>query len=91
MLAFHGGGWEAVGPSLVRGLSGYRGGDLQRTWRARGFITVTSTYRAREDSFTDVVSVYDQLHARYPQLPIGAYGQSAGAHLALLLGEIDAG
>ncbi|HEX8159500.1 MAG TPA: hypothetical protein VF526_19110 [Solirubrobacteraceae bacterium] len=86
VLAFHGGGWEAVGPGLVRGLSGYRGGELERKWRARGFITVTSTYRAHAPGFTDVVTVYDQLHARYPQLPIGAYGQSAGAHLAMLLG-----
>lgn len=86
VLAFHPGGWEAVGPGLVRDLSGYRSGELQRKWRARGFITVTSSYRAGADGFTDVVSVYDQLHARYPQLPIGAYGQSAGAHLALLLG-----
>jgi hypothetical protein len=86
VLAFHGGGWEAVGPGLVRGLSGYRGGELERKWRARGFITVNSSYRAHAPGFTDVVAVYDQLHARYPQLPIGAYGQSAGAHLALLLG-----
>jgi hypothetical protein len=86
VLAFHAGGWEAVGPEPVRELSGYRSGELQRKWRARGFITVTSSYRPGADGFTDVVSVYDQLHARYPQLPIGAYGQSAGGHLALLLG-----
>ena len=86
VLAFHGGGWLGVSPGLVRGLSAYRSGDLARRWRAKGFITVYSSYTAGEPGWTDVVAVYDQLHSRYPDLPIGAYGQSAGAHLALLLG-----
>ena len=86
VLLFHGGAWRNVGPEQVRRVADYRGGELAREWRERGFITVVSTYSAGEGSWTDVVSVYDQLHARYPDLPIGAYGQSAGAHLSLLLG-----
>jgi hypothetical protein len=86
VLLFHGGGWRDVGPTPVRALAEYRAGDFVRQWRARGFITVLSTYSYGEASWNDVVAVYDQVHARYPDLPIGAYGQSAGGQLALLLG-----
>jgi hypothetical protein len=86
VLLFHGGAWRNVGATQVRALADYRAGDFVRQWRARGFITVLSTYSYGEASWNDVVAVYDQLHARYPDLPIGAYGQSAGGQLALLLG-----
>jgi hypothetical protein len=88
VLMFHGGAWRNVGQDPVRRLADYRGGELAREWRERGFITVVSTYSAGEAGWTNVVSVYDQLHARYPDLPIGAYGQSAGAHSSLLLGAV---
>lgn len=86
VLVLHGGAWRDVGATPLRRLADYRAGELVREWRARGFITVLSTYSYGEPSWTDVVALYDQLHARYPDLPIGAYGQSAGGQLALLLG-----
>jgi hypothetical protein len=86
VLVLHSGAWRNVGVTPLRALADYRDGELVREWRARGFITVLSTYGYGEASWTDVVAVYDQLHARYPDLPIGAYGQSAGDQLALLLG-----
>jgi hypothetical protein len=86
VLVLHGGAWRNVGATPLRQVADYRAGELVREWRARGFITVLSTYGYGEAGWTDVVAVYDQLHARYPDLPIGAYGQSAGGQLALLLG-----
>jgi acetyl esterase/lipase len=83
VLVLHGGAWRNVGATPLRQLADYRGGELVREWRARGFITVLSTYGSGEASWADVVAVYDQLHARYPDLPIGAYGQSSGGQLAL--------
>lgn len=88
IVTFNAGGWTSVGPFKVRQDSGYRGGDLTRRWRNAGFILVHSTYRSGEPGWLDVVSVYDQVRARWPSLPIGAYGQSAGAHYALLLGGV---
>ncbi|MDX6720984.1 MAG: hypothetical protein QOJ63_3238 [Solirubrobacteraceae bacterium] len=72
VLLFHGGAWRNVGTTPLRALADYRAGDFVRQWRARGFITVLSTYSYGEASWNDVVAVYDQVHARYPDLPIGA-------------------
>ena len=60
--------------------------DMERAARAAGQITVASTYTTDAAGLGDVLATYDQAHARWPDLPISAWGSSAGAHWALMLG-----
>lgn len=81
VLTIHGGGWYRVGPRMVARM--HDDGLLLRSW---GYATVNVDYRAGARSFDDVLSVYDLVRRRVgPQMPICAYGASAGGHLALML------
>lgn len=51
-----------------------------------GQIVVASTYTTDAPGLADVLATYDQAHARWPDLPISAWGSSAGAHWSLMLG-----
>jgi dipeptidyl aminopeptidase/acylaminoacyl peptidase len=56
-----------------------------RTFAGWGWAAAVVDYRAFADSPGDVVRAYDAARERYPSLPICAYGESAGGHLALML------
>lgn len=62
--------------------------EIQRTAADHGYVTLGATYTTDEPSLEDVVAFYDQARARWPGLPIYAWGSSAGAHLALVLGAL---
>lgn len=81
MLVVHGGGWSINGVGAVQASRG----EADR-WRARGFETVTLTYRGCAQAFNDTAWFYD--HARTwfgATAKICATGASAGGHLALML------
>jgi len=79
MVVIHGGGWSAVGPGAVEGMRP----EADR-WRARGWRTVSITYRGCGDSLRDALWFYDEARARYgAHLPFCLTGDSAGGHLAL--------
>jgi acetyl esterase/lipase len=81
MVLFHGGGWATNGGGAVQDLRG----DADR-WRARGWRTVNSSYRACGLSVTDATSMYDHVRAAYgAALPVCILGQSSGGHLALMV------
>src|SRR5688572_29113606 len=81
MLVIHGGAWNAHGPGSVAGMRK----DADR-WRARGWRTVSISYRPCELAFNDVKWFYDRARAVYGSgLPYCALGASAGGNLALVL------
>jgi acetyl esterase/lipase len=81
MVLFHGGGWATNGAGAAEDVRG----EADR-WRARGWLTVNSTYRACGRSLPDATAVYDRVRATYgPALPVCTFGQSAGGHLALMV------
>jgi acetyl esterase/lipase len=81
LLLFHGGGWMATGGGAVQAVRG----EADR-WRARGWRTVNSTYRACGLSVTDALALYDRVRAAYgATIPVCTMGQSAGGHLALMV------
>ena len=87
MMLFHGGGWATNGAGAAEDLRG----DADR-WRARGWLTVNSTYRACGRSVIDATTAYDRVRDTYgPTLPVCTFGQSAGGHLALLVAVQRAG
>ncbi|HEX4733505.1 MAG TPA: hypothetical protein VH247_03750 [Thermoleophilaceae bacterium] len=81
MLVIHGGGWYTVGGYNVERIRS----EADR-WRARGWRTLNITYHSCSQSFADVQAFYDAARAAWgTSMPYCATGQSAGAHLALLL------
>ena len=81
MITIHGGGWYVVGPGAVAAERPFA--DL---WRSSGWETLNITYSACSQSLPDVVWFHDAARALFgPRLPVCAYGQSAGAQLALML------
>jgi acetyl esterase/lipase len=81
MVLFHGGGWATNGAGAAEDVRG----DADR-WRARGWLTVNSTYRACGRSIPDATEMYDRVRTTYgPALPVCTLGQSAGGHLALMV------
>jgi acetyl esterase/lipase len=80
-IVLHGGGWVGVG---TRQLVAVRP-DAAR-WLERGWATANLDYRACRPSLGDVLQMHDAIRARIgPDAPIVAVGESAGAHLALML------
>ncbi len=80
VLVIHGGAWRAAGARTLALM------DLRaRTFASWGWAAAVVDYRAFADSPGDVVRAYDAAAARYPGLPVCAYGESAGGHLALML------
>ena len=83
MLAVHGGGWVFTGEGWATTMRA----DADR-WRARGWETVNLTYRPCGQSLADVLWFYDHARAWFGAgATICAIGNSAGAHLALLIGS----
>jgi acetyl esterase/lipase len=80
VLVIHGGAWRAAGPRTVALMD-----DRARTFAGWGWAAAVVDYRAFADAPGDVVRAYDAARERYPTLPICAYGESAGGHLALML------
>ena len=81
MVLFHGGGWATNGAGAAQDLRS----DADR-WRARGWLTVNSSYRACGRSAADATSMYDRVRATYgATVPVCTLGQSAGGHLALMV------
>ena len=92
VLLIHGGGWEGGDRDQVA--------SLARRLARRGFLVFNTTYRLAPDwqyptQLDDVRLAYDWLRAhaadyRLRADRIAAWGYSAGAHLAALLGTVDA-
>jgi acetyl esterase/lipase len=80
VLVIHGGAWRASGRRTAALMNG-----RARTFAGWGWAAAVVDYRAFADSPGDVVRAYDAARERYPALPICAYGESAGGHLALML------
>jgi acetyl esterase/lipase len=80
VLVIHGGAWRASGPRTAALMNA-----RAHTFAAWGWVAGVVDYRGFADSPGDVVRAYDAARRRYPGLPICAYGESAGGHLALML------
>ena len=84
ILILHGGGWHVIG----RGALASTRGEADR-WLSRGWRTVNASYRGCSSSSDDVVTLFDRVQEVYGgSRPVCASGQSAGAHLALLLAAV---
>jgi fermentation-respiration switch protein FrsA (DUF1100 family) len=91
-------GRPARGLVIVLHYGAWHGGDgrgipVMRPWASEfnrhGWAAVNTDYRTGADSILDVVDTYDRWRAQLgPRIPICAYGQSAGGHLALMLAAI---
>jgi len=87
ILILHGGAWFMTG----RGALETNRGEADR-WLSRGWRTVVSSYRACSSSSEDVATLFDRVQEIYgASRPVCASGQSAGAHLALLLAAVRPG
>jgi acetyl esterase/lipase len=80
VLVIHGGAWRASGSRTARLMAA-----RARTFAGWGWVAAVVDYRGFADSPGDVVRAYDLARRRFPDLPICAYGESAGGHLALML------
>lgn len=80
VIVVHGGGWSGVGLTRVVTIRP----ETVRFTR-RGWGTINVDYRPGASSVTDVIASYDLARARAGRgARICLYGQSAGAHLALV-------
>jgi acetyl esterase/lipase len=83
VIGIHGGAWYGVGRKLALDVAP----DLER-WRRAGWLGLVIDYPPGGPALASVLAAYDAVRARYgPELPICLYGESAGAHLALLVAE----
>jgi hypothetical protein len=80
MLLIHGGGWQGPGPIAQKGLMELPGELLI----ARGWRVISLDYRAGLDGLQDVVDAAQAEIASPAEGPVCLYGESAGAHLALV-------
>ena len=81
LILLHGGGWVSNGGAAAQDVRG----EADR-WRARGWRTVNSSYRACGSSLTDALLLYDRVRETYGSTsPVCTFGQSAGGHLALMI------
>jgi dipeptidyl aminopeptidase/acylaminoacyl peptidase len=80
VLVLHGGAWRAAGPPTMALMD-----TRARAFAGWGWAAAVVDYRAFADAPGDVVRAYDAARARFPGLPICAYGESAGGQLALML------
>jgi acetyl esterase/lipase/opacity protein-like surface antigen len=82
MLLIHGGGWWVGG---VEGVGSMR--DDAERWRARGWETVSFSYRACGQSLGDALWFYDKARGWFgASAKICSMGTSAGGQLSLLIG-----
>lgn len=81
VLLLHGGGWRGdLGPAADERM----GAAIERH-TALGFNVANLAYRSGARSLADALDAFDHLRSRWPGQPICLAGQSAGAHLALLV------
>jgi len=81
MILVHGGGWYTTGPAAM-----HSGRSAGQRWRDAGWETVNIDYRACGASAGDVLTFYDLMRQQVgPNIPICLEGESAGAHLALMV------
>lgn len=80
ILTMHGGSW-------FQNEGFYQGTfELSQMFSKKsGAAAMNVEYSSGTGSLPDVIEAYDQAKQRYPNLPICAYGWSAGGNLALLL------
>ena len=82
IIGIHGGGWKSNGRHTLAPVDK---SDLER-WRKRGWITVNIDYRPGADSMKDVLAFHDAVRDwQGPDVRLGATGQSAGGHLAMMM------
>jgi acetyl esterase/lipase len=79
VIVIHGGGWQQVGEPAVNFIRPQAARFVGYGWRA-----VNVDHRRGYRAVRDVVRWYDYVRARYAG-PICAFGESSGAHLALML------
>jgi dienelactone hydrolase len=81
ILLIHGGGWEGENPQAFE-----QEAALAPIFQKRGFATLTFDYRAGEQGLADAERFYRQARRKVgPDVPVCAYGASAGGHVALML------
>jgi acetyl esterase/lipase len=81
VIGIHGGAWYGVG----RRLSLQVRPDLER-WRRQGWLGLIVDYPPGGAAPASVLKAYDEVRARYGAgMPVCLYGESAGAHLALMV------
>ncbi len=86
MMVIHGGGWRFAGPRAVASVR-----RMADPWRAEGWQTANVTYQGCSRSLSDVLWFYDRVEASNPGLPVCIVGESAGAHLALMIAALRPG
>jgi len=80
-VLLHGGGWVEVGPGQVQVMR-----PTADAWLARGWATANLDYRPCGAGLDDVLVMHDAIRRLVgPDTPIVVVGESAGAHLGLLL------
>ena len=81
VLLIHGGSWYRTDRAMVARVEANR--PRLHAW---GYATDLVRWRPRRSAFPDVLAAYDRLRRRVgAATPICAWGQSAGAHMALML------
>jgi acetyl esterase/lipase len=81
VLLIHGGSWYRTDRVMVGRVEANR--PRLHAW---GYATDVVRWRPRRQAFPDVLAAYDRLRLRVgAATPICAWGQSAGAHMALML------
>lgn len=79
VLLIHGGGWSGPMPALTA-----QQRPAAKVLQDDGFATVIVDYRAGRQGVQDVLYRVDEAHRAFPHQRMCLFGQSAGAHLALL-------
>jgi hypothetical protein len=80
VLIVHGGAWTVVGRAQIEAAR-YKADEF----RARGWATLNTTYRAGGSSWMDVAAMGDLMrHRAGPGAPLCLWGGSAGGHLAMV-------
>jgi acetyl esterase/lipase len=81
VFLIHGGSWYRTDRAMVGRVEANR--PRLHAW---GYATDVVRWRPRRQAFPDVLAAYDRLRLRVgAATPICAWGQSAGAHMALML------
>jgi len=81
VLVLHSGGWDSGDGD--KWLADVR--PAARRMNRRGWIAVNYSYAAGSASLRDVRAEFRRIRRRWPRLPVCAYGESSGGHLALML------
>lgn len=79
-MLIHGGGWRGIDRTAYA-----QEVARAQTFERLGYATLTIDYRAGVAGLADADRYYAQARRRFGALPICAYGESAGGHIALTL------